>query len=459
MRHSTRRALATIFSLLLAFPLAASAGAQSFGDTAFESTWQRTDLPVAQGQAMRTWMWGPQPFTAALTEGYADSPGGLRTVQYFDKARMEITHPGEDPSSIWFVTNGLLVTELVTGRLQIGGAQYEQRSPAAVNLAGDADDSDAPSYATMALVLDDQPNPLGEAVTRRIDRAGNVSVDRATLEHGVQVAVMVEETQHAIAAPFWDFMNASGVVYLDDAFVEDQLFQNPYFATGFPITEAYWATVRVGGSERDILFQCFERRCLTYTPDNAPEWRVEAGNVGRHYYAWRYESGDIPDPTPDPAPEPVPDPAPGGEPAAEAVCLDVGESAFLSLLNNYRAANGLAPLANSASLNVASYEHSLDMGERGFFSHQNPDGEHSWDRAEAAGYTGYTAVAENIAAGFDDAQAALDGWRDSPPHNATMLGAGYNAVGIGRVHVEGSAYGWYWTTVFGDLVDAAPACG
>ncbi len=38
--------------------------------------------------------------------------------------------------------------------------------------------------------------------------------------------------------------------------------------------------------------QCFERRCLTYTPSNATGWQVEAGNVGRHYYTWRY--GQLP---------------------------------------------------------------------------------------------------------------------------------------------------------------------
>ncbi len=34
--------------------------------------------------------------------------------------------------------------------------------------------------------------------------------------------------------------------------------------------------------------QCFQRRCLTYTPGNDEGWQVEAGNVGRHYYTWRY---------------------------------------------------------------------------------------------------------------------------------------------------------------------------
>jgi hypothetical protein len=46
--------------------------------------------------------------------------------------------------------------------------------------------------------------------------------------------------------------------------------------------------VLVGGVARDVLIQCFERRCLTHTPSNPPGWQVEAGNVGLHYYRWRY---------------------------------------------------------------------------------------------------------------------------------------------------------------------------
>ncbi len=42
------------------------------------------------------------------------------------------------------------------------------------------------------------------------------------------------------------------------------------------------------GQLEDVLLQCFERRCLTYTPTNDPGWEVEAGNVGLHYFIWRY---------------------------------------------------------------------------------------------------------------------------------------------------------------------------
>jgi hypothetical protein len=58
--------------------------------------------------------------------------------------------------------------------------------------------------------------------------------------------------------------------------------------------------VLVGGAPADVLIQCFERRCLTYTPDNAPEWQVESGNVGQHYYRWLYEQdGEAQGPCPD----------------------------------------------------------------------------------------------------------------------------------------------------------------
>lgn len=74
------------------------------------------------------------------------------------------------------------------------------------------------------------------------------------------------------------------MVYQDGQFTEDLLFPDAYYATGIPITEAYRTTVNVGGVAREVLVQCFERRVLTYTPDNDPGWQVEAGNVGRHYY-------------------------------------------------------------------------------------------------------------------------------------------------------------------------------
>ncbi len=264
----------------------------------FERTWARTDLPVSAGEIARTWMWGPEAFTAALNEPYAEGAGGQRSVQYFDKARMEITDPSADASSIWYVTNGLLVVEMVTGQMQVGNNQFEERTPADVNIAGDANDPNSPTYAALAQRLDDEAAPEQSLIKATIDGSGNLDPS-ATFgaAYNVLAAHHVPETGHTIAAPFWDFMNSSGLVYTNGAYLEAPLFENAYFATGFPIGEAYWTEIQVGGTLTQVLLQCFERRCLTYTPSNDAAWQVEAGNVGQHYYAWRY-AGDPPDPDP-----------------------------------------------------------------------------------------------------------------------------------------------------------------
>jgi DNA-binding beta-propeller fold protein YncE len=273
---------------LLAAAFVVQASAEDPANPFFGSVWERTDQPVAAGQVSRTWMWGPDAFTGELSEPYAESPGGQRAVQYFDKARMEITNPNGDSASIWYVTNGLLVVELVTGRMQVGDAGFSQREPAAVNVAGDADDPTGPTYATFGGLLTAGPAAIGTTLTNRLSRSGQVSADPGLASHGLTVALIDEVTNHAIAAPFWSFMTSSGTVWNGSSYVVAPLFENAYFATGRPIAEAYWANVKVGGIYQDVLMQCFERRCLTYNPANDPNWRVEAGNVGRHYYQWRY---------------------------------------------------------------------------------------------------------------------------------------------------------------------------
>jgi len=268
----------------------------------FERSWARTDKPVADGIVSRTWMWGPEAFTGSLMEPYAEAPNGEREVQYFDKTRKEITSPDADPDSIWYVTNGLLVVELITGNLQLGHDTFVQHDPASVNVAGDVDDPNGPTYQTYAGLLDLPPHPQDSVITQRVNRAGVISDDPSLAVHAVTAAehVDVPGINHRVASPFWAFMNSSGPVWENGANVNANLFENPFYATGLPITEAYWAEVRVAGTPQDVLTQCFERRCLTFNPLNEPAWQVEAGNVGLHYRHWRYVQipGEVePEPT------------------------------------------------------------------------------------------------------------------------------------------------------------------
>jgi hypothetical protein len=286
------------FSVALIMTMTAlGAGAQSGLDPAMVALWERTDLPVADLTVSRSWLWGPRA-NHILFEPYAGDSldDGQRLVAYFDKSRMEINDPDGDPSSVWYVTNGLLALELVTGRMQLGDDEFEPAIPPEINVVGDQG-AISPTYSAVGDNLDQAPHAEGELIDSKYDwfaagpgftgKIAWVIVDQSTdeeiLAYDVRAAHYVAETNHTIAAPFWEFMNASGTVYENGQYVEGPLFQNPFQATGYPITEANWAP---GGN---ILFQCFERRCLTYTPENPKGWQVEAGNVGQHYYAWRYE--------------------------------------------------------------------------------------------------------------------------------------------------------------------------
>jgi hypothetical protein len=276
-------------TLVLVALLAGSAHAAPIEHASFQRVWERTDLPVATRQAARTWMWGPGANGPLLVEPYRESPGGQRLVQYFDKSRMEINNPAADRDSPWYVTNGLLATELITGRMQVGDDAFELFAPADVNVAGDPDDADAPTYAIFAALLDRTLRAPRGAISDVLFHDGTTGGSPALAGWGAFDQTWVPETRHWVASPFWHFMTSSGLIYDGGVYSTALLFEHAYYATGYPITDAWWVSVQVAGATTDVLVQCFQRRCLTWTPRNPPEWQVEAGNIGQHYYAWRYE--------------------------------------------------------------------------------------------------------------------------------------------------------------------------
>lgn len=145
--------------------------------------------------------------------------------------------------------------------------------------------------------------------------------------------------------------------------------------------------------------------------------------------------------------------------------LDSIEIEFMRLINEYRAANGLGCLSISPTMDVAADWMSREMGEQGFFSHNEPPcdesgctGRDPFDRITDFGHTGWHTAGENIAAGFTTAQDVFEAWRNSPGHNANMLGENFTAMGIARVEVPGSSFGIYWTNDFSDRIDGPLRC-
>ncbi len=279
-----------------------AAAAQDFADPAYTNVWNRTDKQVANGSLSRTFLWGPEPFTPGLQEDYAEAPGGKRLVQYFDKSRMEITNPAGDKTSPYFVTNGLIARDMMIGKIQLGDNKFEDREPSTIGVAGDVDDTNGPTYKVLGTLTNAAGDAGAGAVGKALDRAGTIR--DAGPEFGKYNTIYAKfepTTNHNIAKPFWDFLNQT-VQVLDSGgqVITGRLFDPVYYATGLPITEAYWARVKVAGVVKDVLVQAFERRVLTFTPDNPEAYRVEMGNVGRHYYDWRYNFKPTPKPTPPP---------------------------------------------------------------------------------------------------------------------------------------------------------------
>src|SRR5919109_1185606 len=69
------------------------------------------------------------------------------------------------------------------------------------------------------------------------------------------------------------------------------------------------------------------------------------------------------------------------------------------------------------------------------------------DRDAVAGYTGWSAIGENIAAGYPTPEAVVAGWMSSPGHRANILSPNFTEIGIGLA--QGGKYGSYWTQDFG----------
>lgn len=234
--------------------------ASSFAAPQFETQWQ-------QGEAITPNFWGPlDTATAGRMEEYADAPGGMRLVQYFDKGRMELSQGAQGA----FVTSGLLVHELITGQLQRGDTQFQALAPAAVAVAGDStnpfplfrDLGSGPAVNRMA--------PVGAPVTLLLTPQGGSTIAASPDEQTV-ISVIDSQTGHGLPKGFADFRTRVGL-------------QN----VGLALTDPFWADVAIAGKTQRILIQPFERRVLTYNPANPIPFQVEFGNVGQQYYAWRY---------------------------------------------------------------------------------------------------------------------------------------------------------------------------
>ncbi len=277
MRRRTNLRFFIVALCLSAMLCASPAGAATaFASPAFQQQWQR-------GERLAPNFWGPlgtasggivEPYKEGsldYSEGGPVNPGqGTRLVQYFDKGRMEITHPAQG-----LVTNGLLTVEMISGRVQAGDATFEQRQPASVPAVGDPDNP-FPTYADLAVVTKPQPvDSIGLTHSLwRLYPGGQSVLTDLYADDPLTVEAVADQNRYRVPKAFVDFRARAG-----------------FETVGYAVTWPVWVNARVNGQQVAILVQGFERRVLTYTPINPAAYRVEFGNIGQHYARWRYPSG------------------------------------------------------------------------------------------------------------------------------------------------------------------------
>ncbi len=146
-------------------------------------------------------------------------------------------------------------------------------------------------------------------------------------------------------------------------------------------------------------------------------------------------------PTQRPETTAVPTTAPTKAPSSDTAL----EREVLTLVNRVRAENGLSSLTWAEDVAAVARAHSADMIERGFFSHNNPDGLSPFDRLRNSGIF-YRTAAENIAYGQSSASAVMNSWMNSSGHRANILNKNVKELGVGAVKNKNGVI--YWTQMF-----------
>lgn len=119
---------------------------------------------------------------------------------------------------------------------------------------------------------------------------------------------------------------------------------------------------------------------------------------------------------------------PSGKTLAYAISMQ--QQSLLADTNKERQQSRLPPLKLNGQLDIAAQNKARDMAARNYWSHNTPDGNPPWVFVVNQNYS-YQKLGENLAAGFNDEQAAINGWMASPRHKDNLLDPNFTDVGFG----------------------------
>ena len=187
-----------------------------------------------------------------------------------------------------------------------------------------------------------------------------------------------------------------------------------------------------------------------------------AHSIGLDYASYWFDTaqsaGDVPRDTGDALdsntalePPASPEPTTPPEPPASKMLYDPTikhrqiEDMIFEQTNNRRDLYGVEPLERDPALDAIALSHSQDMAERGYYSHNTPEGLDPTDRGNAAGYpcrkdfgSYYTyGLGENLfkhSRGLGVEQMVNElmiGWMESVGHRGNIVDPSYDYIGVG----------------------------
>ncbi len=137
------------------------------------------------------------------------------------------------------------------------------------------------------------------------------------------------------------------------------------------------------------------------------------------------------------------------------------EQEVVELVNSERANVGRPPLKRVTNLVNAGRYHAADMRQDNYFDHNSYDRSGGnlvqvcsvWDRISSY-YTGWQALAENIARGQSTPEVVMSAWMNSQGHRDNILSTDTWEIGVGYYKDAQSSH--YWVQDFGRRFDVYP---
>ncbi len=263
-----------------------AAAPTSFASPAIEQRWKSVDALTAEQKKEKgqlpTYFYGPI-VTGAMTMEWNGAPAF--TTQLFEKGRLEDDGKGN-------VTAGLLATSLVSGYDQTGDTTFENLGPAHIGVAGDPG-STGIAYADLHDIASLQPGKneaqpaLGKEVKDKFVPRKGIVKDAYASKNNQKVPQVVyysnETKQNVPDVIVAAFDKTPGNEIKNVGQSAKEMVDN----LGYPITPAEWTDVKINGKDATVMVQAFQRRVVTYNPNNPPDNQVEMANSGLHYNDWK----------------------------------------------------------------------------------------------------------------------------------------------------------------------------